>query len=89
LLITEANLGPSWLRSEGFTFPMLNEDRFEAEPPPKEEVLVFENSSARMGEKPPNLPEELRKCSTAVEVFEHLNVCLRRFTVEVPVVRLS
>lgn len=82
------NLAPSWLRSEEPTMvSRLNVDplRLCVEPPPALEKLpvLCENSSARMGEKFPNLPVELRNCSNALDVLVHLNELFRRFIVDV------
>lgn len=89
LLITLANFGPSWFRMDELIDPRLNVAlRLWLDPPPIE-PLFPENSSAFMGEKFPNLPDEFKNCSTAFDVFVFLNVFLRRFMVLAEAVRLS
>lgn len=46
-------------------------------------------SSALMGEKLPSFPEEFKNCSTAEDVFVHLNVFFKRLSVAVDPAKLS
>jgi len=43
--------------------------------------LLPENSSAFIGENVPSLPDEFKNCSTALDVFAHLNVFFNRLMV--------